>query len=98
MPVLRLPISESKHSIESAFGMLGKRSRSLLATVAGIYHRTNRNRVSLDDIRIIGGFGNWREILDSFFELESRQLGKVRSDGAEVEFTGFIPVLQSINA
>lgn len=98
MPVLRLPISESKHSVESAFGMLGKRSRNLLVTIAGIYHQTNHNRVSLDDIRMIGGFGNWREILDSFFELESRQLGKVQSDGAEVEFTGFIPILQSIDA
>ncbi len=74
---------------------LSARSKAALKLMLILYKRSRSNIFSIDDLRPYRIFGTWRDILDSFYELESRDLGMVRGSGADVRFEIFMPVIQT---
>ena len=94
---VRIPITEGAkdHSYSTRFRRMSERGQSVLKLMALIHRRSDRTTFDMNDFRG-RGLGNWRRMRDTFYELESRQFGKVNQGYVGIEFDAFIPVLQSI--
>jgi len=93
--ILKIPIMEAKHTTDTAYRKLSQSARDVLEVMAAFYRQGHKELFDLDDIRGNAELG-WREIADCFYELESRQFGRVESAGPDIRFVAFVPVLQSV--
>ena len=94
---IRIPITEGvkDNTYNTRYRKLSERGQSVFRLMALVYKRNNRTTFDMNDFRG-RGLGNWRRIRDTFYELESRQFGKVDQGHVGIEFDAFPPVLQSI--
>lgn len=94
---IRIPIAESvkDNTYNTRYRKLSERGQSVLRLMALVYKRNKRTTFDMNDFRG-RGLGNWRRIRDTFYELESRQFGKVDQGYIGIEFDAFPPVLQSV--
>lgn len=94
---IKIPITEGvkDNTYSTRFRRLSERGQRVLRLMALIYKRSSRTTFDMNDFRG-RGLGNWRRVRDTFYELESRQFGKVDQGYIGIEFDAFIPVLQSI--
>jgi len=94
---VRITINENakRNTYSTRYRRLSERGQKVLKLMALIYNRSGRNTFDMNDFRG-RGLGNWRRMRDTFYELESRQFGKVGQGYVGIEFNTFIPVLQSI--
>ena len=94
---VRISINEGSkdNTYSTRYRRLSERGQSLIKLMALIYRKSGRTTFDMNDLRG-RGLGNWRKIRDTFYELESRQFGKVSQGYIGIEFDAFTPVLQSI--
>ena len=93
---VRIPISEGAkdNTYSIRYRRLSELGQRVLKLMALIYDKSGRAKFDMNDFRG-RGLGNWRRMRDTFYELESRQFGKVNQGYIGIEFNAFIPVLQS---
>lgn len=94
---IRIPINEGAkdNTYNTRYRRLSELGQRALRLMALIYDNSGRTTFDMNDFRG-RGLGNWRRIRDTFYELESRQFGKIDQGVVGIEFDAFVPVLQSI--
>ena len=93
MKIIRIPITESKHTAQAKlFNKLPMNAKKLFILIA----RSGRDEISIDDIRNTGIFGATFDIEQILYTLESRGFGVVKVKGAEIYFSGNKILMQSV--
>lgn len=95
MITIRIPISENDNEYTINHKLLTNNARNMLARMNHTNKLHGRTKFTLDDFRG-AKFGSWRDILNLFFELESRQFGMVRKATVGVNFILAVANVRSI--
>ena len=94
---IRIPIIEGSknNSYSTRYNRLSHRTQKILRIMGKVYKAISRRKFAVSDLRG-RGLGTWREVADSFYELESRGFGAVRQGNLGPVFSAYPPVLQSM--